>query len=121
MHRQLAKEKREGNTTPFGRQFNEKPSVIPGCPGACRRQRSQKQAAVLAPEHLASHADLEQDQQGMFGEQAEALKGLDSAATNMFDTREKPPPFSIRLQSAHAQQAQGPHAHVVCEHQDTDK
>ncbi len=87
MRRQLAKEKRkEGEkTTPVG------VSVM-------RSQVSYQQAAqelakdndhrikllYIDTEQLASHANLEQDQQGVFGEQA-------SAATNMFDTKRKKP------------------------------
>jgi len=55
----------------FWRQSNEKPSIIPGCLGACQRHLLQGQAAVFEAQRRAS---LEQDQQGVFGGQAEALK-----------------------------------------------
>ena len=73
---------------------------------------------------FASHADLEQDQQGIFGEQAEALTQQQQTCS---PPREKRPANAVSMtsasvfQSVHAQQAQGLHAHVVSGHQDTDK
>jgi len=33
------RERKEEKTTPFGVNFNEKPSIIPGCPGMVYRYR----------------------------------------------------------------------------------
>jgi len=84
-------------------------SLQPHAPPACQRQSAQGPAAVFETEHLANHADLEQDQQWVVAGQAEALKMSSLSSNKHVWHQEKIYSWMLSAwlwhQSVHAQQA----------------